>query len=135
MLAASGFVDHELAGTQCVERFAALVSGLLETAADDESTAALRAARHEGCFDRVALASDGRALGGAGLGGSPRRGTERQQRRRHGSAPASSRQRSRVVHVSEVSTVRRDSARNSAERISRNRETVRGNSCTSGPSV
>lgn len=39
------------------------------------------------------------------------------------------------LHVSRVSTVRRSSARNSADCISLRRETVRGNSCASGPSV
>ncbi len=39
------------------------------------------------------------------------------------------------LHVSEVSTSRRARARYSAERISCSRETVRGNSCASGPSV
>lgn len=39
------------------------------------------------------------------------------------------------LHVSPVSTSRRASARYSAERISCRRDTVRGNSCASGPSV
>ena len=38
-------------------------------------------------------------------------------------------------HVREVSTSRRASAKYSADCISRSRETVRGNSCASGPSV
>jgi len=38
-------------------------------------------------------------------------------------------------HVSAVSTVRLAAARYSTERISRSRDTVRGNSCASGPSV
>ena len=38
-------------------------------------------------------------------------------------------------HVSPVSTTRRSSARNSLDCISLSRETVRGNSCASGPSV
>ncbi|MEY3474658.1 MAG: hypothetical protein RL087_1116 [Pseudomonadota bacterium] len=41
----------------------------------------------------------------------------------------------RALHVRRVSTVRRSSARNSADCISLRRETVRGNSCASGPSV
>ena len=40
-----------------------------------------------------------------------------------------------ALHVRRVSTVRRSSARNSADCISLRRETVRGNSCASGPSV
>ena len=40
-----------------------------------------------------------------------------------------------LAHVNPVSTVRRSSARNSLDCISLSRDTVRGNSCASGPSV
>ncbi len=61
---------------------------------------------------------------------------EQRRRQAHGRDAASRRSGRHLAHqVSAVSTVRLAAPRYSTERISRSRDTVRGNSCASGPSV
>ena len=104
----------------------------IDAGRDDEALVALGKLAFVGGIDRGALGTDAR-LRDRLVGGLLRR-------RHHGSAE---RQRARqrppsqpgLHHVSEVSTSRRGLAMNSADCISRRRDTVRGNSCTSGPSV
>ena len=96
-----------------------------------------RVARRVARLDRGALLGDPMALGVVGGGRARRRrdGERPGQQERSGRAASRATESRKAVHVSDVSTLRRASARKSAERISRSRETVRGNSCTSGPSV
>ena len=64
-----------------------------------------------------------------------RRERRRAQHQRTGQAAASTQEMHRRHQVSDVSTSRRALAMNAADCISRRRDTVRGNSCASGPSV
>ena len=134
--APSFLVELELARAQGIEAAPALHLGIVDARRDDEAIAALARARRIARLDRGALFGDPMALGVVGSGRARRRrDSERPRQQQRSGRAHRERRRSERIHVSDVSTLLRASARKSAERISRSRETVRGNSCTSGPSV
>lgn len=114
-------------GTEAVLNGKALVAGglgLLQTPGDDGFF--LADARTLCAPVRLDLRQAWRALLPLGMG----RRHLKQRRQHHHPKDAGKR-----LHVSPVSTMRRSSARNSLDCISLSRETVRGNSWASGPSV
>lgn len=143
-LVSARFVEGDLTRPQLVERLAPFGLGLVETRRHDEMIPALALAADEIRLHRSALPGDLLAFVGRRRGRCARRCRHHRLRCRNstqGSCAgqekqcgqrAESRQRQdeeRQGHqVSVVSTMRRASARYSFERISRNRETVRGNS-------
>jgi len=129
-------VELELARAQGIEPAATLHLGIVDARRDDEAIPTLARALGIARLDRGALFGDPMALGIVGSGRTRRRGDhERSGQRERSGRTHRERRKSERVHVSDVSTLLRASARKSAERISLSRETVRGNSCTSGPSV
>src|SRR5205814_2405882 len=119
-------VQHFLLQTQLFERAAAVAPGFIDARGDHETGAAVS----------LALRIGGLCLGPLGLDaislGLFFRGVERERTRQHHRG-GDEQQQAQDLHVSEVSTSRRPKARNSADCISANRDTVRGNWCVSCP--
>jgi len=124
-LPALRLVEHGLLAPQAHHGLAVLGTGRVDTGGDDEALLAPTLRLFEAQARLGALSRDALALGS--LFRTRRRG----QRRPAEQQPDQAMQ----PHVSEVSTARRSSARNSADCISARRDTVRGNSWASGPSV
>jgi len=122
--ASLGFIECDFLAMQATERGLMFLFRGLETTRHDESRLAV--ALLIGEF-RVGGGSVGRDAVALCIGTN---GRGRHAHRRKGNASERP-----EVHVSEVSTSRRASARNSADCISRSLDTVRGNSWASGPSV
>jgi len=129
---ALAIVQRVLLTSQPRHFIATLALRLLDAAADDKASLAVTPALLEAGFGRMTFALDalvfGRDLAFGELRTLGREGSARQKRRNEKGGQ-------RANHVSEVSTSRCAAPRYSGERISRNRDTVRGNSCASGPSV
>lgn len=132
-LLAATIVELMLAHAQRVERDASLATGIGKAFADDEALPAFRIAGAEARFGAASLLGQTRLLGCVAVGGARRRRQRRHCREQQASHAV--RDANGAAHVNDVSTRRRASARNSDEPISRSRDTVRGNSCASGPSV
>ena len=109
-----------------------LPTGIAKAAADDKALVAGRLSNRQPLVNRGALFLE--MLLVLCAFGSPvlpqRRAGQPCQQQDRAEEPMQKR-----LHVSPVSTTRRSRARNSRDCISFRRETVRGNSCTSGPSV
>ncbi|WP_156967521.1 hypothetical protein [Comamonas granuli] len=128
-------VELLLLPAQRVELAMRLTAHAAQAVLDGKALLALRLVLCLLLHDGRTLAADARPLGGALrrrvrplLGGGLQGGPEQQQAQPDERA-------ARRGHVSPVSTVRRSSCRYSLDCISFRRETVRGNSCASGPSV
>ena len=129
-------VELELARAQGIEPAPPLHLGVVDARRDDEAIAAFARTRRVARLDRGSLFGNPMPLGVIGGNGRRRsRNDERPRQQERNGWTHRERRKSERIHVSDVSTLLRASARKSPERISRKRDTVRGNSCTSGPSV
>lgn len=126
--AALDIVEFKFALAQLGERGTPALAHAVDAGVDRE---AIAAARRFGVETRLQRMLPGRESLAFGRWRGERRTGERQTGEQRGAKQPAAPHR----QVSEVSTSRRASARNSADCISRRRETVRGNSCASGPSV
>ena len=116
---------------QASDRLATLALCIVDAGRRDETSQALSPALREPSFRGRTFAFDARTLGMRSLGRLNLRrrlpGAHEQQQRPQ--------ENQSEFHVSDVSTSRFAKARNSGDAISCSRDTVRGNSCASGPSV
>ena len=131
---AAGIVEHTLTRADRIERRTPSATCLGDAGADDEALPALGVAIDEAGFDSTAFFRQSRPLGGVAVG-TLCRNRQHLHRRSEQHCGDAARDANSATHVNDVSTVRRASAKNSAEPISRSRDAVRGNSCASGPSV
>ncbi len=125
------FVQDFLLLPQALEGLAPVAPCPVQARGNHEALTAFVFSCEVGSLGLIALGLDAITFGALG------RGVERMRRRNSETScrEKSGDHRRQDIHVSEVSTSRRASARNSADCISDKRDTVRGNSCASGPSA
>ncbi len=142
-LLALGLIPHGLALAQHSLGIACMAPGLAQAVFNGETLVAISLGLPQSLGDGLPLLAHGLSPSGPGrrfrgCGNGSRTPVLRQHLGPGGhghESGAQEGQRDCPLHVNPVSTTRRSRARYSLDCISLRRETVRGNSCTSGPSV